>query len=74
MAQFANGSELKESKKKELKLEVKAIGPFYTNKFPAVPAYSAPVFGEEQGLKKAMGSCKSALQELEARMRALAAM
>jgi hypothetical protein len=71
MSQFANASEIKESKKKELKIDFKAVGPFYTNKFPTVPAYSAPLFGEEQALKKAMGSCKSALQDLELRMRAL---
>jgi hypothetical protein len=71
VGQFSNGSEIKEGKKKELKIDIKAIGPFYTNKFPTVPAYSAPTFAEEQGLKKSITSCKSALQDLEVRMRAL---
>lgn len=71
MGQFANGSEIKEGKKKELKIDIKTIGPFYTNKFPSVPAYTAPVFNEEQGLKKSINNCKSALQDLEVRMRAM---
>ncbi len=64
MSEFANGSEIKETKKKDLKIDIKNIGPFYTNKFPAVPTYSAPSFPEEQGLKKSINSCKSALQDL----------
>ena len=38
-----NGSELKLGKKKELKIELKSTGPFYTNKFPSHP-YTAPTF------------------------------
>lgn len=44
MAQFANGSEIKGEKRKELKIDIKTIGPFYTNKFPTVPGFTAPVF------------------------------
>lgn len=71
--EFHNGSEIKEAKKKELKIEIKNIGPFYTNKFPTVPVYTPPVFLEEQSLKKSMANCKSAIQELEMRMRVLLA-
>ena len=74
MTEFANGSEIKESKKKDIKIDIKNIGPFYINKFPTVPAYSAPVFAEEQGLKKSIGNCKSALQDLELKMRAMLTM
>ena len=41
---FSNGSEVKANKKKELKIDVKSVGPFYTNKFPSVPPYTAPSF------------------------------
>jgi hypothetical protein len=74
LTEFANGSEIKESKKKEIKLDIKSIGPFYTNKFPTVPSYTAPVYPEEQGVKKSISSCKSALQDLELRMRAILTM
>ena len=61
-------------KKKELKVDIKTVGPFYTNKFPTLPPYSAPVFGEEKGLKQSITRCKSSLQDLEVRMRAALAM
>ena len=70
---FSNGSEVTTQKKKELKVDIKTIGPFYATRFPTVPAYTPPTFKEEQTLKKSIGGCKSALQELEVRLRAMMA-
>jgi len=59
--------------KKEIKLDIKA-GPFYCSKFPTAPAYTPPQFSEEKSLKQSISSCKSALQELELKMRAILTM
>ena len=62
--EFSNGSEIKPASKKEMKIDIKGVGPFYTNKFPSLPPYSAPSFVEEKTLKQSMAKCKSSLQEL----------
>ena len=64
--EFNNGNELSVGKKKEVKIELKSIGPFYTanGRFPSTGQYSSPVFMGESGLKKSLGSCKDELIDL----------
>ena len=69
-AEMSNGSDLVVGKSKEIKIDVKSIGPFYTNKFPSTAQFVMPTFENESGLKRSIGSCKSSIQELELRMRA----
>ncbi len=44
--EFSNGSEVKSTQKKDIKLDFKSIGPFYTNKFPTAGVYIPPAFNE----------------------------
>lgn len=53
---------------------MKNIGPFYTSKFPSAAPYTAPSFPGEQPLKKSIGSCKSEMNELEMRLKAVMAL
>lgn len=62
--EFANGSELKENKKKDFKIEIKNNGSFYTNKYPSIAPYAPPTFNEEASLKRSITSCKSFIQDL----------
>ena len=59
-----NGSDLNIGKGKDIKIDIKAIGPFYTNKFPSNIQFTMPTLENEPSLKKSIGGCKSAIQEL----------
>ena len=72
--ELSNGSELNITKGKDIKIDIKSIGPFYTNKFPSTAQFTMPTCDGEPALKKSIGNCKSSIQELELRMRAAMAM
>jgi hypothetical protein len=67
---LTNGNEIKASKRRDFKVDFKALGPFFCNKFPQVQPYTVPVLAGEGGLKKAISECKSAVSELEIRLKA----
>lgn len=56
-------------RKEDVKIELKNVGPFYTNRFPSVGQYMPQQFQEEAGIKKNIATCKAAIQELEVKMR-----